>query len=200
MNSAEPWPQVYITRKGRRVLIRPVRPDDAERMVAFLARLSPETRYRRFHMPVPDPPRRELLRRLGETVDLPPQRGMALIALTDDTIVGSARWVREQENASAEAAVVVQDDYQGEGIGSLLLRGLVQTARAAGVTRLYAYVHPDNRRILDLLRRAQLPTSTRLEGPLMRVEVDISNWSDAVTERTMNPTRSERSSYSEDGA
>ncbi len=170
------WPQTYCTRRGRTIQIRPIQPDDTDRMVDFLAHLSPETRYRRFHMPVPDPSREELLQRIGETVHLPPQRGLALVALFEDAIIGSARCVREDNGTVAEAAVVVRDDFQGEGIGSVLLSVLAHAARQMGITTLYAYIQPDNHRVIHLLRKAGLPTSTHLEGPLMRVEVDISAW------------------------
>ncbi len=167
------WPKRFRGRDGCEYIIRPIRPDDVERMLDFLAHLSPETRYRRFHMPLPDPPREELLRRVGETVDVPPEKGVALVALVGDTIVGSARCMRAGCDAEAEAAVVVRDDYQGKGIGTQLLLELVAEARKHGVSTLYAYIQPDNQRILKLLRRAHLPTTTRLEGSALRVDVDI---------------------------
>lgn len=167
------WPKRFVTRRGRRVVLRPARPDDVPRMLDFLAHLSPETRYRRFHVPIPDPPKEELLARLGETVDVPPDRGVVLVALEGETIVGSARCLKDPEGTAAEAAVVVRDDYQGEGIGSQLLRELALAACGLGITCLYAYIQPDNVRVLRLLWRARMPTSTRLEGPLLRVEVDI---------------------------
>ena len=172
--SGEPWPKTVRTRRGREIRIRPIRPDDLERMLDFLAHLSPETRYRRFHMPVPDPPRPELLARLGEVVDMPPERGIALVALDDDIIVGSARCVRDADGECAEAAVVVRDDYQGEGIGTALLRELAHQAQAHGIRVLYAYIQPDNERLLRLIRRARLSLRTRLEEGLLRVEVHLA--------------------------
>ncbi len=163
----------FWTREGQEVLIRDVRPDDAQRMVDFLLRLSPETRYRRFHTFLPNVEGRSLLERAGETVEVMPNREVALVALVKDEIVGSARCVREDHGPLAEAAVVVRDDYQCRGIGTQLLLELVARARRLGITRLYAYIHPDNLRILDILEKAHLPTYTHLEDMLLRVEVDI---------------------------
>lgn len=163
----------HITGKdGLTYTIRPLTPEDRERMLDFLAALSPETRYRRFHILIPNPPREELLRRVGEHVAIPSERGVALVALDDDTIVGSARCRRAHaEEVAAEAAVVVRDDYQGRGIGKALLLALVDEARARGIQILYAYIQPDNKRILDMLARAHLPVRTSFEEGAMRVEV-----------------------------
>ena len=163
----------FWTSDGREVVIRSVRPEDAQRMVDFLLHLSPETRYRRFHTFLPNSNDETLLERAGETVKVPPGRGVALIALVGNDIVGSARCLREDHGPVAEAAVVVRDDYQRLGIGTQLLLELVNRARRLGITHLYAYIQPDNRRILDILQKAHLPTTTRLEDMLLRVEVDI---------------------------
>ena len=171
MTTEEKWPKVFHTRKGIEVHIRPVRGEDVPRMVDFIGHLSPETRYRRFHVPIPDPPHEELLRRIGETVDVPPERGAALVALHGDAIVGSARFMRAPGETEAEAAVVVRDDYQGQGIGTRLLAELAALARRQGVKVIYAYVQPDNQRILRVIRRAQFPMRVRVEGGSMRVDV-----------------------------
>lgn len=175
------YERTFRGKDGRAYTIRPLTPEDAERMMAFLAALSPETRYRRFHILMPDPPREDVLRRVGEHVAIPPARGVALVALDDDTIVGSARCQRAHpEDTAAEAAVVVRDDYQGRGIGKHLLLALVEEARARGVRVLYAYIQPDNKRILEMLARAHLPVRTSFEAGAMRVEVligpETSHW------------------------
>jgi len=118
-------------------------------------------------------PEEEVWRRVPEFVNVPPERGGAIVALHGHTIVGSARLMREPDAAIAEAAVVVRDDYQGQGIGSRLLEELITLARLLGVRRLFAYVQPDNQRILQLLRRARLPVHTTMESGELRVEVEI---------------------------
>ncbi len=169
------WPKTFQGKDGRVYAIRPLRPDDTERMIDFLARLSPETRYRRFHIPIPDPPREEMLRSVGEHVAISSERGVALIALDNDQIVGSARCMRaEPDTPDAEAAVVVRDDFQGRGIGKHLLLTLVEEARARGIRTLYAYIQPYNTRILKMLQRAHLPTRTVFDKGAIRVEVEIA--------------------------
>jgi len=140
-------------------------------MVEFIGHLSPETRYRRFHVPIPDPPHEELLRRIGETVDVPPGQGAALVALHGDQIVGSARFACSPGAQEAEAAVVVRDDYQGQGIGTCLLRELAHISWSHGIRVIYAYIQPDNERILRLIRRAQFPLRVQVDGGAMRVDV-----------------------------
>jgi len=174
-----PWPKVFTTRTGLTLTLRPIRPDDAPRLVEFFYALSPETRYRRFHTAVPDLPEEEVWRRVPEFVDVPPERGGAIIALDGETIAGSARAMRQPDAEVAEAAVVVRDDYQGQGIGSRLLQELITLARLLGIKRLFAYIQPDNRRILQLLQQARLPVRTVLEGGELRVEVDVTGQPDA---------------------
>ncbi len=164
----------FRSRRGRTFTIRPVTPDDLPALVDFVRRLSPETRYRRFSVPLPDPPREEILRHLGETLMVDAGKGAALIALDGEEIVGSAHFVRVPGSDRAEAAVVVRDDRQGEGIGTHLLRRLADLAREQGIRVLYAYVQPDNERVLRLVRKARYPLQTTFEHGVMRVDVRVA--------------------------
>ena len=61
-------------------------------------------------------------------------------------------------------AFAVADEWQGRGVGTALLEQLTADARAAGVTRLRAFVHVENRRSLGLLRRVATIVETRSSG------------------------------------
>ncbi|NPA90278.1 MAG: GNAT family N-acetyltransferase [Chloroflexi bacterium] len=173
--------RIVRTAKGIQVLIRPVTPDDRPKLLDFVRRLSPETRYRRFHIPIPDPPPEELLRRVSEVLYVPPERGAALVAVHNGDIVGSAHYVRDPEkNTWAEAAVVVRDDFQGQGLGTRLLRELARHAAEQGIRVLYAYIQPDNERVLRIVRKAHFPLRTSVEQGLMRVDVLIHGQNSVV--------------------
>src|SRR5258708_33840742 len=114
---------------GRRLRLRLLQPGDAELLTRFFWRLSRETVYRRFFSPI-TLPNETLLKRL---VDVDHCEREALIALDDQGIVGVARY-GTGPGESHDIAVVVADDWQGPGLGPLLLRRLGPTPRRPGTS------------------------------------------------------------------
>ena len=146
------------------VATRLVRPDDDERLVRMWPRLSPDTVYRRFHSPL----RRLPMATVRHLVQVDHELREAVVAVVGDEVVGVARYERSPDDpASAEFAVVVEDDWQGLGLGRQLLLELTELAGRRGVRRLTATVQADNDRMLRLIRRL-LPGSrfTRDSGVL----------------------------------
>ncbi|HEV7187463.1 MAG TPA: GNAT family N-acetyltransferase [Blastococcus sp.] len=138
------------------VATRPVRPDDDARFRRLWPRLSPDTVYRRFHSPLRGLPA-DTVRRLV-TVDH--DRREAVAALVGGEVVGVARYDRSPADpATAEFAIVVEDAWQGAGLGRQLLTELVALASTRGITTLTATVQRDNDRVIGLIRRL-LPRST----------------------------------------
>jgi GNAT superfamily N-acetyltransferase len=132
------------------VLTRPVRPDDEPRFVRLWPRLSAETRYRRFHAPVHRFPMSFVRRLVVVDHDL----REAVVAEVGGEVVGVARYDRlPGDLATAELAVVVEDAWQGVGLGRQLLTELLRLAAERGVRTLTATVQADNERMLGMLRR-----------------------------------------------
>ncbi|MGY1625030.1 GNAT family N-acetyltransferase [Geodermatophilus sp. SYSU D00965] len=132
------------------VRTRPVRPDDGPRFCRLWSRLSPETVYRRFHAPLRRPPVDALPHLVAVDHDL----REALVAEVGGEVVGVARYDRSPADpATAEVAVVVEDGWQGVGVGRQLLRELVELAGRRGVATLTADVQVDNDRVVGLVRR-----------------------------------------------
>ena len=135
---------------------RPVQLDDEPRFYRLWPRLSRETVYRRFHAPLHGLPR-DAVHRL---VDVDHDLREAVVADVGGEVVGVARYDRSPADPStAEFAVLVEDAWQGAGLGRQLLSELIRLARSRGVTTLTATVQPDNDRIQRLIRRL-LPEST----------------------------------------
>ena len=138
---------------GERARIRPIRPDDAPRLEELYARLSEQSAYQRFFRVMqrlpPD------WARFLAAVDH--QHRFALVAEALGTapplLVGVARYEPLPDAETVELAVVVQDSWQGKGLGSLLLRELLRAADLNGIRRFRAFVLAENRRMLHVLSR-----------------------------------------------
>src|SRR3954452_12172467 len=132
------------------VATRPVQDDALGRFLRLWPRLSPETRYRRFHAPVHRLPM-EFVHRLVE-VDHADRE--AVVAVVGGEVVGVARYDRSPTDPTeAEFAVVVEDDWQNAGLGRQLLGELTRLAARNGVRTLTATVQADNDRMVRLIRR-----------------------------------------------
>jgi GNAT superfamily N-acetyltransferase len=131
------------------VTTRPVRPDDAPLFCRLWDRLSPETVYRRFHAPLRRPPAEA-----HRLVEVDHDLREALVAVVGGEVVGVARYDRSPADpGTADVAVVVEDAWQGVGVGRQLLGELTELAARRGVRRLTADVQADNDRMVGLLRR-----------------------------------------------
>jgi GNAT superfamily N-acetyltransferase len=138
------------------VAMRAVRPDDEARFRRLWPRLSPETVYRRFHSPLRGLPAATVRRLVVVDHDL----REAVVAEVGDEVVGVARYDRSPADPStAEFAVVVEDAWQGVGIGRQLIAELIRLAAERGVRTLTATVQADNDRMMGLIRRL-LPGAT----------------------------------------
>ena len=154
---------------GGTVHVRPIRPDDAERLVAFHGRLSPESIYYRFFSPKPRLTEREVER--FTTVDMVDR--VALVALLGEDIIAVARFDRWPQRADAEVAFVVDDLHKGRGLSTLLLEHLVAIARSVGITTFTAEVLPDNRAMLAVFSKAGFELHRRLHEGVVDISFPI---------------------------
>jgi GNAT superfamily N-acetyltransferase len=133
---------------GKRIALRLLEPEDGNLIRRFYWRLSHDTIYRRFMGPVV-PPADALISRL---VDVDHRQRDALNALDDRGIAGVARYAAFPAEDTYDVAVVVADDWQGKGLGRLLIRRLAHIARLRGISRFHATMFGDNQRALALVR------------------------------------------------
>jgi len=138
---------------GARLRLRPIRPEDQARLSAFYDRLSRQTAYQRFFtvMKRLPPDWAHLL----ANVDY--ERRLALLAEHGPPeapeLVGVARYEPTDRADTAELAFVIQDGWQGRGLGTIMLDALLTAADARGIRRFRAYVLAGNMRMIDLLVR-----------------------------------------------
>ncbi|MGM0617058.1 MAG: N-acetyltransferase family protein [Actinomycetota bacterium] len=145
------WGRETELRDGTPVLLRQIRPEDRDRLVEGLARLSPSSRYLRFHADVERLTDRQIdyLTR----VDHVEHEAIVALDLTRPDVpgIGVARYIRDAfERHVAEAAVTVADEYQGQGAGTLLLGALSARARRQGIEVFRNYVLASNQPMLEV--------------------------------------------------
>jgi GNAT superfamily N-acetyltransferase len=168
-----PMPQAVRLLDGTLVTVRLIRPDDAPCLQAFFAQLSPASVYRRFLQHRKALPYQQALRLA--TVDY--QKRVALVATCGekDDIIAVARYTAPRSGVPdwAEAAIVVQDRYQGRGLGTLLLKWLAAYARAHGIRTFRGTAHPTNTQILRFVEYSRLPVEKKFESGVWNITVEL---------------------------
>lgn len=141
--------KTFFARDGRKLLARPILPDDALLLRRLFTRLSPESVFQRFHGRP-----RELSEEASDRLACVDYRAsLALVAIepAGGEIVAVARYHWSGGADLAEAAVVVDDAWQGRGVGMFLMAELVAAARRSSIMGFEAYVLSGNRRMLRML-------------------------------------------------
>lgn len=159
-------PPSFVTRDGHVLYSRLIRPTDGPALLAFFERLSSKTRRRRFHTDADHlslERKQEIAEELAGVDNL--TNGGAVLAIDRDEdgtehIVGVARLARlgGDDSKLVEAAVVVQDDFQGRGVGTELLFRMVLLAKQMQAERMLAEFEPTNQAAIRLFREINLPT------------------------------------------
>jgi GNAT superfamily N-acetyltransferase len=139
-------------RDGSRVRIRQGHSSDRALLLRAFERLSPESRYRRFLAPRPELTE-DMVRYLTE-IDHHEHEAMIALDERSGEGVGVARYVRDADRHEvAEVAVTVVDDWQGRGLGTVLLEVIGARAREEGVTTFTALLLATNEEMLDMFKR-----------------------------------------------
>jgi acetyltransferase len=171
------YPSQYETevllRDGSSILLRPIRVDDAERWLTFVSRLSPSTKYLRFHHMTKEVGIDDAIRFC--TVDY--NNTFAFVAEVlkepERQIVAVGRYYRLPRRHSAEVDFVVEDAYQERGIGTSLLEQLANAARNNAITVFEADVLTENRQMIDVFRSYGFHISSELQAGIYHVTFPI---------------------------
>jgi acyl-CoA synthetase (NDP forming)/RimJ/RimL family protein N-acetyltransferase len=149
--------------------VRPIRSDDAPGMVALHSRFSDRTRYLRYFSPYPRIPERDLRR----FVNVDHRDREALVAETGGQLVAVGRYDRITPD-EAEVAFVVEDAYQGRGVGSVLLEHLAAAATEEGISRFTAEVLPQNARMQRVFADAGYELERSYRDGVMHFSLDLT--------------------------
>lgn len=154
---------------GTPLTVRPIRPEDATIEQDFVRRLSPEAKYFRFMQRLHELTPEMLVRFTQIDYD----REMALIAVTrseqgEETELGVARYVINPDGESCEFALVVDDRWRHRGIGSRLMRALMNVARSRGISCMEGEVLAENAPMLDLVARLGFTLQRHPDDPTLK--------------------------------
>lgn len=171
-------PGDVVLRDGSTVKVRPLQPDDEHRLLEFFRSLSEESRWLRFFSIVKD----KLLAAEAHreaTVDY--VRTFGLIALTggDERVVGHALYSAMGED-HADAAFAVADEYQGRGLGTILVGQLAQIAAANGIQVFEADVLASNHKMIGVFRRSGFPIKVTVSTGQLHVTFPTSFTAEAL--------------------
>jgi RimJ/RimL family protein N-acetyltransferase len=138
---------------GGTYLIRPISVQDRNAVLDLFDHLSLKSRYFRYAHAMSTLP--EAL--LNQIIHASTPDDFALVAIVQnehqtDSLVGIARYVQDQNTTKGEFSLSVSDDYHHEGIGSHLMRGILDCAKLNGLTEIYGYVVKENHDMLVLMR------------------------------------------------
>jgi acetyltransferase len=178
-----PYPSQYTwtfkMKDGAEATIRPIRPEDEPRMVRFHETLSERTVYFRYLQSL-QLTQRVAHDRLTKICFIDYDREIALVAERTDAntgfteIVGVGRLQRMPGTRDAEFAVVLSDSAQGKGLGTEVVRRLVDVARHEKVGRLTAEVHAENAAMLRVAQKLGFHVDRELGDPTASIEMELS--------------------------
>jgi len=173
MPGAANYSVVEHIRDGRPIDIRALRPDDRAEMLAAIGRTSPQSIQRRFFAPKKGFSEQEMAFFLN--IDF--ESHVALVAQIDEdgraAIAGGGRYIVVRPG-QAEIAFVVVDAYQGQGIGTILMRHLAILAHDAGLKELIAEVLPENTAMLKVFRKFGFRPSPKRDPQVVHLVLQLA--------------------------
>ncbi|MFI0263488.1 GNAT family N-acetyltransferase [Streptomyces sp. NPDC017056] len=172
------WEADVVLRDGGTARIRPIAPDDAQRLISFYEQVSDESKYYRFFAPYPRLSDRDVHRFTHhdyvDRVGLAATVGGEFIATVRyDRIDERGRPAKESGADQAEVAFLVQDAHQGRGVASALLEHIAAVARERGIRRFAAEVLPANTKMIKVFTDAGYTQQRTFEDGVVRLEFDL---------------------------
>lgn len=151
-----PYPDQQESREetegGLELFLRPIKPEDAPLLLDLFHHLSRESVYNRFFSPLKELSHDMLVR--FSQIDYDREIAMVALDSEESRILGVARIILEPDGDQGEFAIAVGDPWQGRGVGSRLLQHVLRIAGERGVKIVQGKVLAENRRMVDLAKKA----------------------------------------------
>lgn len=165
-----------VLRDGSTLHVRPVRANDGPAVLAFLRGLSADSSYMRFFAGSVD-----LADAVRRAVKVDYARELALVAEAgaEGVVVAHAIYLATGPER-AEVALAIADEYQGRGLGTILLGQLAEAADRSGIREFEAWVLSQNRKMIDVFRESGFPVSLQYDSGEINVAFPTSLSHDAL--------------------
>ncbi len=173
-----------ILRDGSTAFIRLSEPGDLDALREFFHQLSPESKRRRFFSAAD--PAESLLKRQCDSSNPRVQLTLIVSRVVEGTsrIIATGSYVARDE-ASAEVAFAVDDEFQGKGLGGLLLERLALLAARHGFVRFWALTLLGNQLMLETFRQSGFPIHSRIEDESVEIDFTVAPSEDSVSRSEM---------------
>jgi len=160
-----------VLKDGSKVLLRPIKPSDATMKQDLFYSLSKETVTRRYLGSLKAMP----LKRIWPYVIVDYDKEMVIVGTVQDdgneSLIAIGSYSRVPNTNLAEVALVVRDDWQNKGLGTLLFNYLCEIAKKRGLDGFTAWVLADNSRMMHIFKKSGYSMRYRIEGDLYHVEI-----------------------------
>ena len=167
-----------FTRDGFPITIRPIKPEDAPLLVEAFKQLSKRSIFFRFLDAVKELPPKWIKR--FTRIDY--ARDVAMVAIQEiesrERILGVCRIMRdpqERETTQGEFAIVVEDAWQGKGIGNLLAKHSISVARKLGIRSIWGIVSPENNKMLVMAKNLGFSVELDAEALVYEIRMELSS-------------------------
>jgi RimJ/RimL family protein N-acetyltransferase len=173
MESAQLDSQIVELRDGSSATIRPIQPDDVDSLVAMHERLSKHSKVLRYlvapkHLPEYD---------IRQICQIDYCMEMVLVASSvnapQDVIALASYAATEEVPDEAEITILVEDAWQGHGLGTLLLERLTAYAVLHGIHTFTAFVNKENKQILNFVEQSILPSTRVLTQGIWKISISL---------------------------
>jgi acetyltransferase len=178
-----PYPQEYAStwtsNDGTLLTVRPIRPEDEPLMVKFHLTLSEETVHLRY-FGAARLEKRIAHERLTRICFNDYDREIALVAVRqnpgtkEDEIIGIGRLIKAYNGSEAQYAILISDDFQGQGLGTYLLSRLVEIGRQEGIDRIIGHILPENHLMQRVSRKVGFDVKYDRINEVMRAEIQLA--------------------------
>ena len=175
------WERSFALKSGRKVFVRPVRPEDEALFREFLKHVSDEDLRLRFFAPV-----REFSHAfLAKLIQIDYARAIAFVALDADSgaMIGVVRLHADANHEAGEYAILLRSDLKGQGLGWELMRLTIEWARADGLGVIEGQVLRENTVMLDMA--CALGFKIRTDGSDHDLQIVTLRLEDAAIQRDM---------------
>ncbi|MCL4502018.1 MAG: bifunctional acetate--CoA ligase family protein/GNAT family N-acetyltransferase [Deltaproteobacteria bacterium] len=175
-----PYPNQYesdwMLRDGTPALLRPVKPEDEPLAHDFLSKCSEDTVYFRYFRRIRKFTHEMLIRFTQNDYD----REISLVAVgqppAPEVILGMGHLFMDSSRETGEFAIMVGDQWQGNGLGSEIVGRLIDVAREQGVQRLWGEILAQNQPMLEMAKKMGFTVTKDIENQTCRVEMELAGF------------------------